>query len=76
MSILEEAVKNLAGALDALETRLDERLGELAQDADAFDAARRQARAARGHASDASVGLARAIGDLKALLGHHEARKE
>lgn len=69
MSILEEAVKNLAGALDALETRLDERLGELSQNTETVEAAHRQARVARGHANEASAGLAQAIGDLKALLG-------
>ena len=66
MSALEEAVKSLAGALDALETRLDDRLGDFA--ADAIDAARRQARTARAHAADASEGLAAAIDDLKSLL--------
>lgn len=68
MSSLEEAVKTLAGALDALESRLDERLADLGEDADAVDAAQRQARAAREHAGGAASELAAAIGDLKALL--------
>lgn len=68
MSILEEAVKTLAAALDSLETRVDDRLGDLSHSADALDSARGQARAARHHAGEASTTLAQAIGDLKALL--------
>ncbi len=69
MSILEQAVKNLALALDSLEAKLDDRLGELSNTTDAIDAARGQARAARLHAGEASTTLAHAISDLKALLG-------
>lgn len=76
MSALESAVQGLAGALDALETRLDERLAELAAHGDFSDAARRQARAARAHAGEASEGLAAAIADLKALLAETETAKE
>jgi hypothetical protein len=68
MSILEDAVKNLASALDALESRVGDRLGDLSQNAEAIDAARSQARAARLHAGAASTTLAQAIGDLKTLL--------
>ncbi|MEE2690627.1 MAG: hypothetical protein VX640_03695 [Pseudomonadota bacterium] len=73
MSALENAVQSLAGALDALEARLDERLSELAAHGDFSDAARRQARAARAHAGEAAETLAGAIGDLRALLGESKA---
>ncbi len=76
MSALESAVQGLAGALDALETRLDERLAELAAHGDFSDAARRQARAARAHAGEASEGLAAAIADLKALIAETGTAKE
>lgn len=68
MSALEDAVETLANALDALEAKLDERLGDLAHYADAVDAARRQARTARTHAGEAAEGLAEAISELKALI--------
>lgn len=71
MSALEEAVHSLASALDALEARLDDRLGEFAADADAVDAARRQAKVARTHAAAAAAGLAAAIGELRSLLGEY-----
>lgn len=68
MSALETAVQRLAGALDALEARLDERLSDLTAHGEFSDAAGRQARAARRHAGEASEILAEAIDDLKALL--------
>ena len=68
MTQLETAVRQLAAALDTLEGKLEERLSDLANETDTVDAARRQARAARAHAGDASDTLAAAIGDLKALL--------
>lgn len=75
MARLEEAVSDLATALAALETRLDERLGELGHDAEAADAARRHAREARAHANAAADGLAAAIGDLKTMLSNGAAKE-
>jgi chromosome segregation ATPase len=72
MSQLENTVNQLASALDALETRLDERLAELGAHSDAIDAARRQARTARTHAGEASEGIAEAIGELRRLLAETE----
>lgn len=68
MSQLENTVNQLANALDALESRLDERLHELNCHSDAIEAARRQARAARAHAGRASDGVAEAIGELRRVL--------
>lgn len=69
MSILEKSVVNLANALDNLEARLNGRLDDHSAAGESMDAARRQARAARLHAEEASNGLAGAIADLKALIG-------
>lgn len=68
MSSLEESVKHLADALDALETNLDERLQDLAHHSDAVDAARRQARTARAQTAAAADGVATAIRELRAIL--------
>lgn len=72
MSLLENSVNQLAAALDALESKLDERLADLANQGEAVDAARRQARAAKGHAGVAADNLAAAIGDLRRLLGEKQ----
>lgn len=72
MSQLENTVNQLASALDALETRLDERLQELGHQSDAIEAARRQARAARTHAGAASEGIAEAIDELRRLMTESE----
>ena len=68
MSALESSVQTLADALDKLESTLDERIADASADADAVDAARRQARAAKTHISDASEGLAASMAELRALL--------
>ena len=68
MSSLEEAVKTLAGALDALEAKVDERNHDLSDQTDAVVAARRSARAARTYAGEASEELSTAISDLKSML--------
>ncbi len=68
MSILESSVQNLADALDALEAKLDEKHVESTGHSENVDAARRQARAARAHASDASREISRMIGDIQSLL--------
>ena len=72
MTVLEVAVANLATALEQLETKLE--AGESAKSADSedIDAARRQARAARGHAADATRGLSKSISELKALLDENK----
>ncbi|MFN0024335.1 MAG: hypothetical protein ACKVS5_10595 [Parvularculaceae bacterium] len=65
---LEASVQRLAGALDALETRLDARLGDLAAQSDALDAARTKAGVAKAQAAAAAEDLNDAICDLKALI--------
>jgi hypothetical protein len=69
MSTLEKSVKRLAGALDALEARLDDRLGDFAANGEAVAAARVKARTAKTQAAAAAEDLADAVRDLKALLG-------
>lgn len=69
MSALETAVQSLAGALDALEAKLDEHKQESAATSDFVEAARRQARVARLQAVSATEGLGEAIGELRTLLG-------
>jgi|GEM_PF-4163182 len=68
MSALESSVQTLADALDKLESTLEERIADAAADADAVDAARRQASAAKSHIGDASEGLAASMDELRALL--------
>jgi hypothetical protein len=75
MSAIEEAVKTLNVAIDALEAKLAERLADFTHQDDTVDAARRQARAARVHAGAASEQLADAIADLKALIDDGDARE-
>ncbi len=68
MSVLENAVADLASALENLETKLEGRLHDQSATGDDIAAERRHARAARGHAAEASRGLTRSIADLKSLL--------
>jgi hypothetical protein len=68
MTGLKSAVQMLQEALDRLEERLSDRLHDLALQNDAVEAARRQARAARGATGAASDRIADAIDDLKGLL--------
>ncbi len=68
MTVLENAVRDLASALENLESNLENRLDDLSAAGEAIAAARRQAYAARKHAGDASSGLAASISDLRALL--------
>lgn len=72
MTLLEKSVRNLADALEALETKLDERLDDLAASSDAIVAAKRQASTARKATDHASRGVAAAISDLKAILADDE----
>jgi prefoldin subunit 5 len=69
MTSLDDAARSLTKALETLETRLEERLGELSERREGEHAVRRQARIARTHATAASDGLSSAVSDLKALLG-------
>lgn len=75
MSALETSVQTLADALDKLETTLDERIADASADADAVDAARRQAGVAKTHITDASEGLAASMDELRALLSTPEAEE-
>lgn len=68
MADLGQAVAALKEALDALDERLCDRLSDLAHNADAVEAARRQARTARRHAADAANDLSAVIANLRALL--------
>ena len=76
MTLLENAVSDLAEALEKLETKLEENLDGQMADREAIAAARRCAQAARGHAGQASAGLGAAISDLKSLLNAAEANSE
>jgi ABC-type transporter Mla subunit MlaD len=71
---LEASVKRLAGALDALETRLETRIADLGAKSEAIDAARTQARVAKTQAAAAAEDLADAIRDLKSLIAETEGR--
>ncbi len=68
MSVVEKAVIDLANALDALESKLDSRLDDQMASSEDIDAARRQAKAAKARAEEASKDLGEAIADVKALL--------
>lgn len=73
MSSLEKSVKRLAGALDALEAKLEDRLADLTHGEESAAAARVKARTAKTQASAAAEDLADAIRDLKVLVGAKEA---
>lgn len=68
MTDLEISAKALADALDALETRLDQRLHDLADSEEARAMLQRQARTAHQFTTGAADDLARVISDLRALL--------
>lgn len=76
MTLLENAVGDLAGALEKLETKLEESLDGQQADREAVAAARRCAKTARGHTAEASAGLGAAISDLKALLATADTNSE
>lgn len=73
MSSLEKSVKRLAGALDALDAKLDDQLAELQHSEETVAAARMKARTAKTQASAAAEDLSDAIRDLKAMIGAKEA---
>lgn len=73
MSKLENSVKRLAGALDALETKLEERLSDQKHGDEAAAAARVRARTAKTQAAAAAEDLSDAIRDLKTLIAGKEA---
>jgi len=68
MSPLEGAFARLAGAIDALETKLDQRLDDLEATRDAHELTRRRARIAGAYTRSAANELAASIDDLKALM--------
>ena len=68
MTVLENAVRDLANALENLESNLENRLDDMSAAGEAIAASRRQADAAKKHAGEASIGLAASISELKALL--------
>lgn len=68
MNSLEKSVTRLAGALDALEARLEDRLAEQTDRVRAHEKARSEAGVARAQAAAAADSLAGAIRDLKTLL--------
>lgn len=69
MSSLEKSVKRLAGALDALEGKLEDRLSDLKHGEETIAAARVKSHTARTQASAAAEDLSDAIRDLKAIIG-------
>lgn len=68
MADLETSAKALADALDALESRLEQRLHDLTDAQETSALLRRQTRAAHAFTAGAAENLNRAIGDLRALL--------
>lgn len=68
MTLLENAVGDLANALEKLETKLEEKFDDQLSDREAVAAAKRCAKTAREHTTAANAGLGAAITDLKALL--------
>lgn len=68
MNSLEKSVKRLAGALDALESKLGDRLGDLRQGEEMMNAARVRARTAKTQAASVAEDLSDAIRELKALI--------
>ncbi len=75
MTVLEKAVRSLAEAIEALESRLDSQLDDAAANDEAVEAARRQAMAARKQTDSASKGVAAAITDLKLILTEDDRKK-
>lgn len=75
MTLLEKSVRNLADALETLETKLDERLDDFSASSDTIAAAKRQAQTARSATDNASRGVAAAITDLKAILAKDDEDK-
>lgn len=69
MNTLEKSVKRLAGALDALEAKLEDRIADLKHGEDQIAAARLRARTAKTQAAAAAEDLSDAIRDLKSLIG-------
>jgi phage-related minor tail protein len=68
MSTLEKSVHRLAGALDALEAKLEDRIADLAAKTETVEQARVKARTAKTQAAAAAEDLADAIRDLKSLI--------
>ena len=69
MNTLERSVERLSAALEALESRLDDRLHDLAASGEEAAAMRRQAASARIKAREAAGEIDAAIRDVRALLG-------
>ncbi|MFZ5618098.1 MAG: hypothetical protein ACOZAA_12355 [Pseudomonadota bacterium] len=74
MNALEKSVQRLAGALDALEARLEERIADLSAKSDAIDQAKVRARSAKTQAAGAAEDLADAIAELRSMLGSKNGR--
>lgn len=68
MSTLEKSVHRLAGALDALEAKLEDRVADIAIKSEAIEQARIKARTAKTQAAAAAEDLSDAIRDLKSLI--------
>lgn len=69
MTSLEKSAQRLAGALKALEARIDDRMGDLSAKAESVEAARLRSRTAKVQAAAAAEDLADAVRDLKSLIG-------
>ncbi len=68
MTILEKSVIDLANALEGLEAQIESQQDDSAAKSDLIASARKQSRAAQGHATNAGRDLSGAIDELKALL--------
>ncbi len=72
MSKIEQAVKDLAIALEDLSVRAERSVVAAAENAESFSSATNQSRAAQKHAGKAALELAGVIDDLKGLIAKAE----
>lgn len=68
MTVLETSIRNLANALDALETRLERHLTDESQAEERDLAVTRQSRAARAQIETASTEVAALINEVQSIL--------
>ena len=76
MSVLEDAVKTLADALDRLEATLDDRMTQATIDSDAATAARRQAHTAKQHLNEVAEGLSSSMKELRGIIANQSPKDE
>ena len=73
MNVLEKAISDLAGALETLETRLENHIDDGEAEREALVSARRQAAVSYTHASQASEDLGAPLIKKKKILSEDDA---